>query len=51
MIIERYPWRLGPILLVALAILLPSPSSAWYDETHLAGSDVAKPKLGGPGEA
>jgi hypothetical protein len=50
---------LGTILLVALAILFPSPSSAWYDETHLAiakvagyekwfnaaGPDVAKLKL------
>jgi hypothetical protein len=59
MIIARYPCCLGPILLVALAILFPSPSSAWYDETHLviakiagyakwfnaAGPDVAKLKL------
>ena len=41
MIIARYPYCLGPILLVAMAILLPSPSSAWFDETHLAIAKVA----------
>jgi hypothetical protein len=60
MIIARYPFYLGPILLVALTILFPFSSSAWYDETHLAianvagyekwfnaaGPDLAKLKLG-----
>jgi hypothetical protein len=60
MIIARYHFCIGPILLVALAILFPSPFSAWYDETHLAiakvagydkwfnaaGPDVAKLKMG-----
>jgi hypothetical protein len=29
------------LILVLVALLCPSPSSAWYDETHLAIAKVA----------
>jgi hypothetical protein len=41
MIIARYGWRLGLLLLAIGSVLSPSPSSAWFDETHLAIAKVA----------